>query len=61
MKRKYPDDASLTKLLQMHKLVIKLQLTGSVEDSRQKNSGRSRSRRLDVVISQNGRHIDHLM
>ena len=60
MKKKYPDDATLIKF-QMHQLVIRFQQTGSAELSRQKNSGRPRSRRMDVVKSQNGRHIEHLL
>ena len=58
MKKKYPDDARLTKF-RMHQLVIRFQQTGSVEDSRQKNSGRPRprSRRMEFVKSQNERHI----
>ena len=35
VKKKYPDDARLTKL-QIHRLVITFQQTGSVEDSRKK-------------------------
>ena len=59
MKKKYPDDVRLTKL-QMHRLVLRFKQTRSVIDSRQKNSGRSRSRRLDEIKSQNSRHIEHL-
>ena len=59
MKKKYPDDATLTKF-QMHQLVITFQQTGSVENGRQKNSGRPRSRRMDIGKSQNKRHIEHL-
>ena len=53
MKKKDPDGARLTKL-KMHRLVIRFQQTKSFKDSRQKNSGQPRSRKLDIVKSQNG-------
>ena len=46
---------------EMHRFVIRFQQTKLFKDNRQKNSGRPRSRKLDVVKSQNGRHIEHLM
>ena len=58
-KKKYPDDATLTKF-QMHPFVIRFQQTGSVEDSRQENTGRPRSRRMDVK-SQNGSQTEHVL
>ena len=60
MKTKDPDDARLTKL-EMHRLVIRFQWTKSFNNSRQKNSGQATSRKLDIVKSQNGRHIEFFM
>ena len=59
MKTKDPDDTRLTKL-EMQRLVIRFQWTKSFNNSRQKNSGRPTSRKLDVK-SPNGGHIEFFM
>lgn len=50
MRKRHPLDNKLTKL-QVHRLVRRFQQTGSVEDTRLKNTGRPLTSRSDELVA----------